>query len=139
MDGIIYGSIAGLGMAVEESLFFLQSRSPADRLLFPLELVRLCGHLVMGGIAAFGVRVSARALALTFGTALLLHFSWDWIALAAAERSAMPTALTLAAATVMLAGIAIYGGLVVFGSRLSRAAFAPAQVRSLWGYPFKNR
>jgi hypothetical protein len=39
----------------------------------------------------------------------------------------------------MLVGIGIYGALVVLGSRLSRATFAPESVRSLWGFPFKNR
>jgi RsiW-degrading membrane proteinase PrsW (M82 family) len=139
MDGIIYGSIMGLGMAVEESLYFLQFRSDADRLLFPLELVRLCGHLVMGGIAAFGVRVGWRVLFATFAAALVLHFSWDWVALAAADRSTMSAELTLAAAGIMLAGIALYGTLVVLGSRLSRGAFAPTSARALWGFPFKNR
>jgi RsiW-degrading membrane proteinase PrsW (M82 family) len=146
MDGIIYGSIIGLGMAAEESLYFLQARSAADLLLFPLELVRLLGHLVMGGIGGFGVGVGRmgtpgwrRTLVLSFSTAIALHFSWDWVALAAADRPTMSTGLTLLAAAIMLVGIGIYGTLVVFGSRLSRATFAPESVRSLWGFPFKNR
>jgi RsiW-degrading membrane proteinase PrsW (M82 family) len=146
MDGIIYGSIVGLGMAAEESLHFLQARSAADLLLFPLELVRLLGHLVMGGIAGFGVGIGRmgtprwrRALVLSFSTAIALHFSWDWVALAAADRITMSTGLTLLAAAILLAGIGIYGSLVVRGSRLSRARFAPGSVRSLWGFPFKNR
>ncbi|HJS75254.1 MAG TPA: PrsW family glutamic-type intramembrane protease [Vicinamibacteria bacterium] len=139
MDGIIYGSIVGLGMAVEESFHFLRARSEVDPVLLPVELVRLCGHLVMGGIAAFGVRVGFRVLLLSFAIALVLHFSWDWVALAAADRNGMSVGLTLVAAAIMLAGIGIYGALVVVGSGLSRAAFAPASVRSLWGFPFKNR
>jgi len=146
MDGIIYGSIVGLGMAAEESLFFLQARSAAELLRFPQELVRLLGHLVMGGIAGFGVGIGRmgtpgwrRALVLSFSTAIALHFSWDWVALAAAERSAMSTGLTVLAVAIMLAGIGIYGWLVLWGSRLSRATFAPASVRSLWGFPFKSR
>jgi len=145
MDGIIYGSIVGLGMAAEESLHFLQARSAADLLLFPLELVRLLGHLVMGGIAGFGVGIGRmgtpgwrRALVLSFTTAIALHFSWDWVALAAAD-STTSTGLTLLAAAIMLVGIGIYGALVVWGSRLSRYAFAPESVRSLWGFPFKSR
>jgi RsiW-degrading membrane proteinase PrsW (M82 family) len=139
MDGIIYGSIVGLGMAAEESLHFINGRSAAELLLFPLELVRLLGHLVMGGIGAFGVGHGARSLALSFSAALALHFSWDWVALAAGDRSSMSAGLTLAAAAIMLVGIGIYGTLIVRGSRLSRAAFAPAIVRGLWGFPFKNR
>jgi RsiW-degrading membrane proteinase PrsW (M82 family) len=146
MDGIIYGSIVGLGMAVEESLHFLQARRAADLLLFPQELVRLLGHLVMGGIAGFGVGMGRmgtpgwrRALVLSFFAAVALHFSWDWIALSAAGRRQMSTGLSLLAAAVTLTGIGIYGMLVVSGSRLSRQAFAPGSARSLWGFPFKSR
>ena len=139
MDGIIYGSIVGLGMAVEESLHFLRARSELDPVLLPVELVRLCGHLVMGGIAAVGVRVGWRAMLPSFAVALVLHYSWDWVALAAADRNGMSARLTLVAAAIMLAGIGIYGALVVIGSRLSRAAVAPASVRGLWGFPFRNR
>jgi len=146
MDGIIYGSIVGLGMAAEESLHFLQARSASDLVLFPLELVRLLGHLVMGGIAGFGVGVGRmripgwrRALVLSFSAALGLHFSWDWVALAAADRTTLSTRLAFLAIAIMLAGIALYGFLVVAGSRLSRATFAPESARSLWGFPFKSR
>jgi RsiW-degrading membrane proteinase PrsW (M82 family) len=145
MDGIIYGSIVGLGMAVEESLHFLGARSAADLVLFPLELVRLLGHLVMGGIAGFGVGMGRmgipgwpRALGLTFSAAVALHFSWDWVALAA-DGGTLSTGLTVLAAAIMLAGIGFYGALVLLGSRLSRKVFAPGTARSLWGFPFKNR
>ncbi|HEY7698954.1 MAG TPA: PrsW family glutamic-type intramembrane protease [Vicinamibacteria bacterium] len=146
MDGIIYGSIVGLGMSVEESLVFLQAGRAADLLLFPLELVRLLGHLVMGGIAGFGVGMARmktagwrRALVLSFSAAIALHFAWDWVSLAAPDGKTLPAGLHVLAAAILLAGIGIYGGLVVFGSRLSRAAFAPGSVRSLWGFPFKSR
>jgi RsiW-degrading membrane proteinase PrsW (M82 family) len=146
MDGIIYGSIVGLGMAVEESLYFLQARSALDLLLFPLELVRLLGHLVMGGIAGFGVGIGRsgtpgwrRALVLTFSMAIALHFSWDWVALAATDGARMSTGLTLLAVAVMLVGIGVYGSLVVLGESLSRARFAPESARSLWGFPFRSR
>jgi RsiW-degrading membrane proteinase PrsW (M82 family) len=146
MDGIIYGSIVGLGMAAEESLHFLQARTAAELFLFPQELVRLLGHLVMGGIAGFGVGIGRmetpgwrRALVLSFSAAVALHFSWDWVALAAADRAKMSTGLSLLAAAILLTGIGIYGMLVVSGSRLSRHAFAPGSVRSLWGFPFRSR
>jgi len=146
MDGIIYGSIVGLGMAAEESLHFLQARSAVELFLFPLELVRLLGHLVMGGIAGFGVGVGRlgipgwrRAFLASFSAALALHFTWDWVALAAAFRTTLSTSLTVLAVAIMLAGIVLYGFLVVAGSRLSRARFAPGSPRSLWGFPFKTR
>ena len=134
MDGIIYGSIVGLGMAAEESLHFLQGRSAAELFLFPQEVVRLLGHLVMGGIAGFGVgmgRMGApgwrRALVLSFSAAVALHFSWDWVALAAADRTTMSKGLALLAAAILLAGIGIYGMLVISGSRLSRAGVRPRE------------
>ena len=146
MDGIIYGSIVGLGMAAEESLHFVQARPVFDPHLFPLELVRLLGHLVMGGIAAFGVGIGRmgiprwrRALVLSFSAAIALHFSWDWVALTAADERPMSRGLTLLAVAILLIGIGIYGKLVVFGSRLSRVAFAPESARRLWGFPFKSR
>jgi RsiW-degrading membrane proteinase PrsW (M82 family) len=145
MDGIIYGSIAGLGMAVEESLHLLQSRRAVDLLLFPPELVRLLGHLVMGGIAGFGVGVRRmgirgwrRALLLSFCAAVALHFSWDWVSLKT-DGTTLSSGFTLLAIAILLSGIAIYGALVVVGSRLSRTAFAPESARSLWGFPFKSR
>jgi RsiW-degrading membrane proteinase PrsW (M82 family) len=146
MDGIIYGSIVGLGMAAEESLHFLQGRSAFALHLLAQELVRLLGHLVMGGIAGFGVGVGRmgipgwrRALAITFSAALTLHFSWDWVALAAADETTLSKRLTFLAVAILLAGIVVYGMLVVAGSRLSRAVFAPQSARSLWGFPFKSR
>jgi RsiW-degrading membrane proteinase PrsW (M82 family) len=146
MDGIIYGSIVGLGMAVEESLDFLKARSVAELLLFPLEMVRLLGHLIMGGIAGFGAGTARmktpgwrRSLLLSVVAAIALHFSWDWVALAATDGTMLPTPLTILAVAIMLAGIGIYGALVAAGSRLSRAVFAPGSSRTLWGFPFKRR
>jgi len=145
MDGIIYGSVIGLGMAVEESLYFLQARSAAELFLFPQELVRLLGHLVMGGIAGFGVGIGRtgapgwrRAFVLSFSAAVALHFSWDWVALAA-DGTTMSAGPAVLASAILLTGIGIYGMLVVSGSKLSRQAFAPGSVRSLWGFPFKSR
>ncbi len=145
MDGIIYGSLIGLGMAAEESLHFLQARSASELLLFPQEIMRLLGHLVMGGIGGFGVGIGRtgrpgwrRALLLTFGAAIALHFSWDWVSLAT-DGTTLSKGLALVAAAIMLAGIGIYGALVVVGSRLSRARFAPGSARGLWGFPFKSR
>jgi RsiW-degrading membrane proteinase PrsW (M82 family) len=185
MDGIIYGSIVGLGMSVEESLYVLRTPMGVERLLYPFEVVRLLGHLVMGGIAGFGVGLlrvasirapgphpiqcrprsslgrlssarqarcgrrqrfslrdslrspSARAAG-AFSAAVLLHFSWDWIALLSDGRSLSPK-LTVLASAVMLAGLATYGSLVVLGSTLSRARFAPSSPKRLWGFPFRSR
>jgi RsiW-degrading membrane proteinase PrsW (M82 family) len=146
MDGIIYGSMVGLGMGLEESFYLLNLARAPNVLTLPVELVRLLGHLVMGGIAGFGVGLAAvrtagwrRALAVSFGLALALHFSWDFVALSSSDGATLPPLHSLAAAGIMLAGIALYGALVLLASRLSKAAFAPASVRSLWGWPFQKR
>ncbi|HEY7820502.1 MAG TPA: PrsW family glutamic-type intramembrane protease, partial [Vicinamibacteria bacterium] len=137
--------IVGLGMSVEESLYVLRTPMGLERLLYPLEVVRLLGHLVMGGIAGFGVgwaRLRStgwrRALVLSITAAVLFHFSWDWIALLSDGRSLSPK-LTVLASAVMLAGLATYGSLVVLGSTLSRSLFAPSSPKRLWGFPFRSR
>src|SRR5690606_3183208 len=54
MDGLIYGSFAGLGCAIEESVGL--HGWPTGAALLPLqEPIRLLGHLVMGGIGGFAV------------------------------------------------------------------------------------
>jgi RsiW-degrading membrane proteinase PrsW (M82 family) len=145
MDGIIYGSVVGLGMGLEESFYLLNLTRAPNVLTLPVELVRLLGHLVMGGIAGFGVGLASmrtsgwrRALGVTFGFALALHFSWDLIALASTDGASLPPFHSLLAAAVMLAGLIVYGALVLLGSRLSKDVFAPGSVRGLWGWPFKR-
>ena len=54
IDGLIYGSIVGLGMACEESREVLSWSDPSW-LLPGTEPVRLLGHLVLGGITGFAV------------------------------------------------------------------------------------
>jgi RsiW-degrading membrane proteinase PrsW (M82 family) len=144
MDGIIYGSIVGLGMALEESFYLLNLMRAKNVLLLPVELVRLLGHLVLGGIAGFGVGIAAMripgwpaVLARFFGIALALHFAWDWIAQASPDGESLPAGQSLLAIAVMLAGFLAYGWIVVEGARLSRVRFASARARSLWGWPFR--
>lgn len=146
MDGIVYGSIVGLGMAVEESVAQLGGLGNPGLLALPVELVRLLGHLVMGGIGGFGIGAARvrlafwpRALGRSFAAAVLLHFLWDWVALGSPEGATLGPWLTLAAVAVMSAGMLLYGMLVELGSRLSRDYFAPSEVRSLWGWPFHPR
>jgi RsiW-degrading membrane proteinase PrsW (M82 family) len=134
MDGLIYGSMAGLGAALEEGVATLRNLPAATPWLPPEELVRLCGHLVMGGLAGFGVGRSLRrdpgglsALALGFAFALILHFAWDALSLQAAGFPEGPSWPALLAAALMLAGLLLYGRLVVVASRWSRQVFAPEE------------
>jgi RsiW-degrading membrane proteinase PrsW (M82 family) len=86
IDGLIYGSIVGLGMAVEESREVLSWMRPVW-LLPPTEPVRLLGHLVLGGITGFAVGMARHAvpvwkivLGQCVAISIGIHFVWDWIA-----------------------------------------------------------
>jgi RsiW-degrading membrane proteinase PrsW (M82 family) len=140
MDGLIYGSLAGLGAALEEAVAVLRATPRAGALLPPEELVRLCGHLVFGGIAGFGVGAARlrlfrwpRALAGGFVGASALHFGWDVIALRAEMAPLGPRREPLFAAGWMLLGLLLYGRLVVVASAWSQAIFSPGVARRLGG------
>jgi len=146
MDGLIYGSIIGLGMAVEESRFFMNLWRTPEGLLPPTELVRLCGHLVMGGMTCYGVglimtpvtRRWPAIFAATVAASLAIHFLWDFNAFAAHRTGDDNLIHNLAAAALMFAGLVLYGFLVMKSSGRSRRHFAPTSHRSLWGWPFKR-
>lgn len=142
MDGIIYGSIAGLGMAVNESVFYMTTSGSQGLLPAPSEIIRLVCHPVMGGICGFavgmkrmqmrrwpGVLAGCMALSVTF------HFLWDWMAFSALEGGSRRWQ-HLASVLLILTGILVYGVLVIIASDWSRQIFAPRSARSLWGWPF---
>lgn len=142
MDGIVYGSLIGLGMAIEESFYFLGLLGTPSPLVLPVEIVRLLGHLVMAGILGFGVGLARTDV---FGwrgkllrcalVAFALHFLWDWVALDSSAEG-ISGLQTLASIALMSFGFLFYGSLVVFGSRLSKKRFAPDSTSELWGWPF---
>ena len=143
MDGIVYGSMVGLGMALEESFYLLGLLEAPDVLLLPVELVRLLGHLVMAGIVGFGIGLARTRvpgwpsqLVRCLVAAFLLHFLWDWIALDAADAASLTSLQTVASIALMLFGMLFYGSLVVVGSKLSKQMFAPESTAGLWGWPF---
>ncbi len=145
MDGIIYGSMAGLGMAVEESVYCL--RGSTAKVLPPEELVRICGHVVMGGIGGFALGMArARrrgwplALAGGFAAAVGLHFGWDWLALSSNARR-FTEAQTGLAVALMLGGMLVYGALLTIASHWSHALFSPGSPERVWswGWPFDRR
>jgi RsiW-degrading membrane proteinase PrsW (M82 family) len=143
MDGVIYGSVAGLGAAVEESVAFLGDGT-SGAWLPPGEIVRLLGHLVMGGIGCFGLGLVAGrrrgwplALFGCWSAAVLLHFAWDWISLRPHALGAVSLPSVLAA-TLMVSGLLLYGALVASASARSRREFAPSSNGGLWGWPFRS-
>jgi protease PrsW len=140
MDGLIYGSFAGLGAAIDESIHVVRDLDPGEGLP-PAEIVRVFGHLVMGGIGGFGLGLVRLRwwwplIAIgTLGLAMALHFAWDVAAVPANDSGTMTTAQRGVASGVMLAGMAIYWGMVHVGSRLSRAMFG-GRHDVMWAWPF---
>jgi RsiW-degrading membrane proteinase PrsW (M82 family) len=143
LDGLIYGSLAGLGMALEESVAYLRAEPRGPRILPPVELVRLCGHLVMGGIGAFALGMAATGrrawpLALVGGlvAATSFHFAWDWLALSVADARELSPGNSVLGVVLMVAGLALYGTLTAIGSNWSHGTFDPDRPPRLWGWPF---
>lgn len=133
LDGIVYGSFVGLGAALEESVAVLRDADPS-RFLPPQEPIRIAGHLVMGGIGAFGLGLftlhGARrwhalwAAPLCLAGAMALHTLWDVHAFRAAlefrEFDRLETRRTLIPVVLMLGGLGGYKLLVAVGAALSR-------------------
>jgi len=144
MDGLTYGSVAGLGMALEEATAVLLRMQPPPNLLPGAELVRILLHLLFGGLGSYGLgALAARerrwplALAGGLAAAVGLHALWDWIVLW--PPAAGGPEQTGGAIGLMLAAFGSYGALVVRASERSRLAFAPASPARLWGWPFRSR
>lgn len=140
LDGLIYGSFAGLGAALEESVFVL-SRSHINGYLPPTEPVRLCGHLVMGGIGAFGLglltvrsRWSIPVILLCLLSAAALHTAWDVAAFSASDSYRMRLHLepwhTAIPIALMLTGMVAFRRLAAIGARLTRCKLQICDVRS---------
>jgi RsiW-degrading membrane proteinase PrsW (M82 family) len=136
IDGLIYGSFAGLGAAIEESIFVMGFTS-TTMILPGQEPIRLMGHLIMGGIGGFGLGyfvmrssrwplwVGASLLA-----AMLLHTLWDIVAFNASDQLQTSERLspwyTVASVMLMLSGMIAFRLMVVRGSAMSRRVFGQA-------------
>ena len=139
IDGLIYGSVVGLGMAGAESLMRLESLPTRPSVLPAAEAVRFLGHLILGGITGYGVGPArirhplwVPILLSCVLAAVLWHFAWDWIAYDAAFRGAVVTWHTYASMLLMVSGLALYGGLVTKGSARSRKRFDPTSRKRVW-------
>ena len=125
LDGLMYGSLGGLGMAIEESLLYLSLAPPTPHTL-GAEVVRLFAHSLMGGLVGFAVGQWVRPMSrphpkpiLTTGClacAVLVHFSWDFIA----YQNSHTAMLKLLPMLLMLALMLVWGGLVAYASEQAR-------------------
>jgi len=142
MDGLIYGSAIGIGMALEETTVYLSraaGTAPAET--FSIELVRLFGHLLMGGITGFGVGMMHRhppgrswiwIAAACLAGGITIHFLWDYAALVSAMSGGTAEWPVPASVVLMAATMSLYGLLVTTGSNTSRAVFAPGSSDRVW-------
>jgi RsiW-degrading membrane proteinase PrsW (M82 family) len=146
LDGILYGSIVGLGMAVEESIFYLGFVETANGVLPTGEMVRLLGHPIMGGIGGFALgMIPARrrrwpvALAGGLVAAVGLHFLWNYVALRSASRGGPTVWTPVSSAALMASGMLVYGALVSVGARWSQRIFDSGQGGAPQRRPFFRR
>jgi len=130
IDGLIYGSFAGLGAALEESFFVLRHVNEPTLTQFQ-EPVRLAGHLLMGGIGGFGTglvavrsRYATIGIALSLGAAVVLHALWDMAAFDATDHFRIHDRLlvwhTIVPIGLMFGGMAVYRVLVRVGTSWTR-------------------
>lgn len=136
IDGLVYGSFAGLGAALEESVAVLRDGTPT--MLLPMqEPIRLAGHLVFGGIGGFGIgllvlrsRRAPVAIAACLVSAMVLHTLWDVVAFDAANAYQLAQRIhpwhTAASIGLMLVGMVAYRQLVGAGLRWTGAMLVPA-------------
>jgi RsiW-degrading membrane proteinase PrsW (M82 family) len=135
IDGIVYGSFAGLGAAILESVMVMGI--PDSLMTLPgTEPVRLAGHLVMGGIGAAGLGAlpAKRAVwwpvLVSLGAAIVLHSAWDVVAFDAADvsRDGKPRVMHTAAGVVlMLAGFVVFRWFVAIAVRHARRVFGKGE------------
>ena len=143
IDGLIYGAYAGLGFAIHESLFYLNFK-PAVPQQSGAEAVRLLLHLIMGGLAGFGLglarfpkRMPLWPIVLPCGVvaAMGIHFFWDyWCGIPRDDVS--ETFQRFAAVLIMVIATAMFGVSVSMGVRRSRVIFPHKDQKRLWGWPF---
>lgn len=127
LDGLIYGSLVGLGTALQESVALLLDREH-DTFLPMTEPVRLMGHLVFGGLAGaglgwFAMRRPAWRYILPFSLAcaVTLHTLWDVVAFASRDLAVrslpLPPSHTVGSVVLMLVGFVLYGMVLHRGFR----------------------
>ncbi|HWP39719.1 MAG TPA: PrsW family glutamic-type intramembrane protease [Tepidisphaeraceae bacterium] len=131
MDGLIYGRLMGLGMAVEESLLYLGLSQPSLQTL-GVEVVRLFAHSLMGALVGFAVGIGASPdgrhqrypllATACLGLSITLHFAWN----AAAYGSSQEPMYRLMPMAVMLTMSAAWRWLWNIAEQRSRRIFAPA-------------
>jgi len=140
MDGLIYGSLAGLGAALYESLWYtvvvnIHTR-PTPIQEHGSNAMRLLMHTLWGGIGAFALGLIVmkkpwrKPLAQSLGLVIAMHIAWDAIIGFAPEQTNWQR---LAAAVLLALSVVWYGTLVVRANKWSRQMHAPSSKKRLVG------
>ena len=141
MDGLVYGSMAGLGAAVFEGAWwqwFAQPEGPAALTTHGPNLMRLLMHTLWGGIvgSALGLLVMNKPwrniLAQRVGLIMLIHFAWDYF-IGFVPPDEQGFWHRLLAALLLGTSIIWYGLLVVQANKWSRSMHAPTSKQRLVG------
>lgn len=142
MDGLIYGSLAGIGAALFESAWWLWFVPAEDgETLFNTHgpnAMRLLMHTLWGGIvgSALGLAVMKKPwrqiLAQRVGIVMLLHFAWDYF-LGFIPADDQNNWHRLVAALLIGASVVWYGMLVIQANKWSRSMHAPTSKQRLVG------
>lgn len=148
-DGLIYGALAGLGFAVEESIFYINMPGSAfgGLVVAGRESVRLMLHLLLGGLtcvglglARFRIRRWPAVLAGGMSASMAIHFAWDYCCgLPAALETVPSVGERIISVALMLAALVLFAAAVVFALKHSGDTHAPHRHGALWGWPFTRR
>ena len=132
LDGLLYGTLVGLGMAVEESLLYIGLAPDKNAQAIGAEVVRLFGHSLMGGLIGFAAGLVLRpepgrprkvALPATaVAVAVVVHFCWDYIAYRPPVAAAMRGVLML----LMLCLMLMWGALAAYAMDVARRSLPGA-------------
>ena len=142
MDGIIYGSLAGLGAALYESLWYsVFVHESADTSLLHEQgsnAMRLLMHTVWGGIGAFALGMIVmkkpwhKKLLQCMGMVMLMHFTWNYF-LGFIDPDQQTAGPRVVAAGLIAASVVWYGILVIRANKWSRQMHAPNSKQKLVG------
>ncbi len=130
LDGVIYGTLVGLGAGVEESLIYI-AQSPGTLLTAGTEVIRLFAHAMMGGLVGLGVGLGARpgraprhhvsVITVCLLITGIIHFAWDWFAYQPALAQSHRPVFVLLMAVLM----SLWGAAVRYAARKSGKVFNP--------------
>lgn len=141
MDGLVYGSMAGLGAALFEGVWrqwFEDTQTATVLATHGPNAIRLLMHTLWGGIvgSALGLIVMRKLwrkiLAQRVGLIMLIHIAWDlFIGFIATDEQGFGHRLL--AALLLGTSIIWYGLLVVQANKWSRSMHAPTSKQRLVG------